>query len=233
MKMPLVVGLLLCGPSPLRMIRAQGVDPNLVGEVTAVQQAMARSNRGLGGYTWTETTEVLVDGSVKTTTTFSCRAYGTGDITRTPVEAPPQENTPNPVSRRPLKRMKADMQDYIDRAISRIRTYVPPKPEQIQYLLQNGLASRGQPAGSNSEIRFTHYFEEGDSLVFTYDPVSKALLRANIASTLGNPKDPVTLEVVYETLPDGVNHVASATLNAKRKDVQVKLRNAQYQRVTN
>ncbi len=67
----------------------------------------------------------------------------------------------------------------------------------------------------------------------SYDPESKRLIRVIIASNLGNPKDPVTLEAVYEALPDGVNHLASATLIAKKKNVQVKMQNVSYQKAAN
>ena len=57
------------------------------------------------------------------------------------------------------------------------------------------------------------------------------LLRATVASMLGSPKDPVTLEAVFETLPDGVNHVSSAVLTAKKRNVEVKLFNRDYRKV--
>jgi hypothetical protein len=67
--------------------------------------------------------------------------------------------------------------------------------------------------------------------VFTYDSASKALLRATVASTLGGPKDPVTLEAVFETLPGGVNHLSSAVLTAKKKKVVVKRQNVDYRKM--
>ncbi len=35
----------------------------------------------------------------------------------------------------------------------------------------------------------------------------------------GNSKDPVTLDTLFATLPDGITHLASATLEAKAKKV--------------
>jgi hypothetical protein len=202
-------------------------------EVSAVRAEVSRSAVALRQYTWTEHTEVLVKGDVKSSSTVICRYDGSGALTKTPVGADNDREKSKAVSRRPMVRKQADMQDYIERAISRIHTYVPPKPQQIDHLLQNGSASMGPSSTGKSEVRFTHYFEDGDSLVFTYDSVSKGLLRVSIASTLGSPKDPVTMEATFETLPDGVNHVASATLNAKKRNVQVKMRNVMYQKVAN
>jgi hypothetical protein len=233
MRMRLMAGLLLFGVASLRTIAAQGVDPNLTREVAAVRAEVARSNLALRQYTWREHTEVLVKGDVKSSDALTCRFDRSGELIKTPISAEEEKRAPSGTSKRPMVRKKADMQDYIERAVSRIHKYVPPKPEQIQYLLENGFASLGQSEAGKSELRFTNYFERGDSLVFTYDSASKTLLRANIASTLGNPKDPVTLEVAFESLPDGVNHVASATLNAPSRKVQVKTRNVMYQKLEN
>jgi len=38
---------------------------------------------------------------------------------------------------------------------------------------------------------------------------------------------------LFEKLPDGVNHVSSATLNATAKKVQVKVKNVSYQKLAN
>ena len=227
-----LAGVLLCGCSLLPSLRAQDVDPNLAREAGAVRAEVAHSRTSLRRYTWTEYTEVSVKGDVKSATAALCRYDASGELTKTPIDAGKQNEAPSVVSKRPINRKKGDMQDYIDRSISLIHKYVPPKPEQLQYLLQHGFASLGQSQSGKSEIRFTNYYQEGDSLVFIYDSASKALLRVTIASNLANPKDPVTLDADFETLPDGVNHLASATLVASAKKVQVKVRNVSYQKIS-
>lgn len=233
MRIIFAAGLLLCGLAPLGRIGAQAVEPNfLMSEAAAVRAEVARSRAALRQYTWTENTEVLVKEKVKSTTAVLCRYDASGDfIVRTPVGTAEEKRDPSAVSNRPIVRKKAGMQDYIERAMTRIHNYVPPKPEQIDYLLKNGKASLERSADGKPEIRFKDYFEDKDSLVFTYDAVSKRLLGARIAGTLGSPKDPVTMDAVFETLPDGVNHLSSATLNAKAKKVQVKTRNVSYQKM--
>ena len=232
MRISFAAGLLLCGLAPSGGIRAQAVDPNLLREAAAVRAEVARSRAVLRQYTWTEETEVLVKQKVKSKTSVNCRYDAGGElIVRTPVGTAEEKKRASAVSNRPMVRKKADMQDYIERAVTRIHYYVPPKPEQLDYLLKNGKAALGRSAEGHSEIRFRDYYENGDSLVFTYDSVSKRLLRASIASTLGSPKDPVTMEAVFETLPDGVNHLSSATLDAKERKVQVKARNLMYQKM--
>jgi hypothetical protein len=229
--MCLVAGLLLCGLFSLERTLAQGVDPNLMREAAAVRAEVARSRDALRDYTWTEHTEVSVKGEVKSSTAATCRYNRNGDISKTPIGAAEEQKKANATAKRVVTRKKAEMQDYIERAVSTIQDYVPPKPEQIDHLLQTGSASLGQSADGKSEVRLSNYYQEGDSMVFTYDSASKVLLLAHIASTLGSPKDPVTLDAVFEKLPDGVNHLSSTTLSAPSKKIQVKTRNVMYQKV--
>ena len=233
MRIRLIAALLICGLAPLGRIRAQGVDPNVLREVTAVRTEVARSNLALRQYTWTEYTEVRVKGDLKSTDAMVCRYDPSGELSKTPVDPDQQKQKSKAVSRKPRSRKKSDMQDYIERAISRIHVYVPPKPQQIDALLRDGYATLGQSDNGKPELRFKNYFEQGDSLAFTYDPGTKVVLRAKISSTLGSPEDPVSLEAVFEPLPDGINHLASTTLTAKKRKVEVKTRNVMYQRLPN
>ena len=233
MRIRLAGVLLLCGLCSPYGIRAQGVDPDLLREVSAVRSELARNNANLRRYTWTALTEVSVKGDVKSSSSYKCQYKPTGELIRTLTDTGKEMEAANAVSKQRRERSKADMQDYIERAIKRIYQYVPPDPEQINLLLMNGSASLGRTTGGESEVRFKEYFDTGDTVVFTYDSASKALLRASVASTLGSPKDPVTLEAVFEKLPEGVNHVSSATLNAPAKKVQVKVKNVSYEKLAN
>lgn len=210
---------------------AQGIDANLIREAAAVRAEIARSAAALRQYTWIEQTEVLVSGSVKSTSSYTCMYDGSGELMKTPLGSGTEMKPGRATSNRPRVRGKADMRDYIERAVSRIHNYVPPDPRQIDYLLQNGYASLGQTANGKSEIRLIHYFVDGDSLLFTYDSTSKVLLNAVISSSLGSPKDPVLLEATFETLPDGANHLSLATLNAKARKVLIRTRNLDYRKV--
>jgi hypothetical protein len=233
MNLQFLAGLFLCGLLPIQRAAAQNVDPRLMNEALAVREELARSLKALRQYTWTESTEVLVKGKPKSSSNLQCRYDGFGELKKTPIAGAASAKDPNALSNRPVVRKKAEMEDYVERAVSMVHRYLPPKPDQIQYLLGHGGASLGQPGAGKGEIRFTGYLQEGDTLAFTYDSASKALLKINVASTLGSPKDPVTMEAIFETLPDGVSHLSAATLNAPAKKIQVKMRNVMYQKLSN
>lgn len=225
----LFCGVLLLGPGS-----AQTSDPNLMREAGAIRAQVSRSRSGLRDYAWVERTEVMVKGKLQASDEFLCRYDGSGELTKAPTnsETKTQENA-IATSNRPRVRKKAEMQDYIGRAVTMINRYLPPDPDQITYLLEHGKATLSPAADGKAEIRFKDYFQDGDSMVFTYDVASKALLRATVASTLGGPKDPVAMNAVFETLPDGVTHLATATLDAKAKKVQIVTKNSNYQKPVN
>ena len=209
---------------------AQNADPNLVREVAAVRAELARSFNELLKYTWVEQTDVLVSGKPRSSDSASCGYDRDGRIIRTPLqdnEKPGSKQTSN----RPLVRSKGEMQDYIERAISRIRDYAPPDPKVIDHLVRSGQASFEPTSGATKSVRMTHYYQDGDSVVFTYDAESKRLLRVAVASNLTGHKDPVTLDAVFELLPGNVNHLASATLKAPQKKVQVTVKNIDYRKL--
>jgi len=211
-------------------ISAQAVDPDVSREVAAVRAELARSHAELLKYIWREQTDVLVGGKLKSSTDARCGYGSNGDIIRQSLG--PEEEKPGSkqTSNRPLVRSKGDMQDYIERSISRIREYAPPNPAVIDRLVNSGQASLGPSSGGTSEVRMTEYFVPGDSVVFTYDSVSKRLLHVAVSSNIG-PKDPITLEAIFDLLPGSVNHLASAVLKAPSRKVQVNVRNLDYKKL--
>jgi len=231
MRAHVAAGLLLCVVSVFHPISAQNVESSLLSEVTAVRAELARSQNELLKYIWTEQIEVFVSGKVKWSSGSSCGYDSNANIVRTPLGPEPEKPTSRQTSNRPLVRSKGEMQDYIERAISRIRDYVPPNPAVIDNLVSSGQAALGPASGGTAEVRMTHYFQDGDSVVFTYDPASKRVLRVAVSSNLSGRKDPVTLDAVFGLIPGNVSHLATATLKAPSKKVQVNVKNVDYKKL--
>jgi hypothetical protein len=230
MNTPTAARLLFCGLAALQAAAAQGADRDLLQAVVGVRVALATDQAALRHYTWTEQTDVLIKGDVKSSSVVICSYDNQGQLQKTPLGGTKAKETPQVTSKRPVNRKKADTADYVERAVSLVHTYVPLKPEILQTLMQNGNASLGQAGAGKAEIQFRNYWRDGDLLTFTFDPQSKALLKASIKSYLSTEKDPVTLDALFETLPDGTNHVASTVLNGTAKKIQVKTQNSGYQK---
>ncbi len=183
----MVASLLLCGLAAGQQAAAQGAGPALQQEVVAVREALVRDNVALRSYTWTENTEVRIKNDVKSSANVICRYDAWHKLERRPLGEANTTETPKATSKRPINRKKADMADYVERAVSLVHTYLPPKPEQLQFLMQTGKASLGQAASGQAQIQFQNYYQDGDSLTFTFDPRSKALLKVAVKSYLVTP----------------------------------------------
>jgi hypothetical protein len=212
-------------------LHAQAANADLATEVAAVRSELARSSSGLLPYTWVEHTEVRVDGDLRSSTDLSIHFDRDGYVVRTPLSANPADNG-NGISKRVSQRKKSEKNDYIERAVTLIQEYAPPKPDQIDHMLRSGQASLERGENGASAMRFAGYFQREDSMVFTYDPSTKVLRQVTVATTLGDDKkEPVTLVALFEPLPDGVNHMTSATLRATKKKVEVKRTNVDYRKL--
>ncbi len=133
-----------------------------------------------------------------------------------------------------MVRKKADMQDYIQRGPSASSGIIfPPDPEQLDLMLARGDASLEQSEPSKSQVRFIEYHQRSDSMTFSYDPVSKALLLVTVLSTLGSPKRRPGQNggSFRKRCRSGVNHLGSTTLTAKSRKIEVKTRNISYTKV--
>src|SRR5438045_845136 len=118
MRFSIAAAVLFCGLTSVRLISAQGADPNLLREADAVRMAIANAKAALGAYTWIEYTEVLVEGKVYSSTEFACRYNANGEVVRTlKAEVAPEGKPGSAVSNKPRRRSKAAKHDYIERAI--------------------------------------------------------------------------------------------------------------------
>lgn len=200
-------------------LHAQNFDPQLAGEVNLIRARLAQDNMALRQYTWTERTEILEKGKVKSTREAECRYDANGLVVKRPIN-------PNPKDAK--IRTKSDKEDYIERAVTMIGNYVPPDPQQIDAMLARGAASVEPSTPGQLAVRFKGYYQGTDSFIVSYDPSTKMVKHVTVLTSIGGTKDPVTLDAIFETLPDGVNHMASATVSAKAQKVEVKTRNLSY-----
>src|ERR1043166_8123994 len=85
MRAYLTAGLLLGGVWFCPTVSAQNVEPDLQREVTAVREDLVRSHNELLKYIWTEQTEVLVGGKLKSSSSLRCGYDIDANIIRTPL----------------------------------------------------------------------------------------------------------------------------------------------------
>jgi len=199
-------------------------------KLAALKQAMAANQVSLQQYTWTAHTEVSLKGEVKNQKDELCRYGSDGKVVKTPTGTPPPQKEMHGVKKRVVEKKVGEMQDYMERAGALIQHYVPPTPEKMQEVFQAGKAQLSKSDGGIAELVFKDYYKSGDALTLGFDTAAKKLTKVNVDSYLDDVKDKVTLDVSFQTLPDGTNYVGKTHLRADAKQIDVNVVNRDYKK---
>jgi hypothetical protein len=209
-----------------------GANPELQQKVTALKQAVAQNQQALRQYTWTETTQMVFKGETKSTKQSQCQYGPDGKVQKTAIggDAPPAEKKRG-LKGRVIEKKKDEMKDYMERVASLIKRYVPPEGSQMQESFQSGKAALKPADGGILTIVFADYAKPGDSVALAFDAAAKKVRGYDVKTYLDAPEDVVALKVVFDSLPDGTNHVAQSVLDATAKQIQIRTTNSGYNKL--
>ena len=199
-------------------------------KVAAIKESIAQNQASLRQYTWTAHTEISVKGEVKNEKDESC-SYGLdGKVVKTLSSAPPPDKQMGRVKQRVVDKKVGEMKDYMERAGQLIQHYVPPSPENLTAAVKAGKADVSKNEAQAVQLQFKDYYKPGDSMTLEFDPATKKLRKLSVSSFLDEEKDKVTLDVQFQSLPDGTNYVADTLLRADAKQIAVKVQNLDYKK---
>jgi hypothetical protein len=209
--------------------------------VAAIKESLAQNKAALKQYTWIETTQVSMKGEVKKEEQKQCYYGADGKVEKTPLpgaapQQPPQAQQGG--GRRGGRLKKAivenkieDLKDYLEKVAALVKDYVPPDPQNIQAAEAAGNVSV-QPAAQGAVVlTIKSYLKMGDSLSLGFDTAAKKMNSYNVNSYVEKPKDDVvTLAVTFGRLDDGTSYPQQVVLDAKAKNIQVKITNSGYKK---
>ncbi len=209
--------------------------PELQQKAAAAKEAAARNQQALRSYSWITKTELSLKGEVKNTKIESCKYGPDGKVQKTELTEPP----PPPEKQRPQRKGQGkivakktgEMKEELESAAALVQSYIPPTPEKIQAVIAADKLSISPGAGA-AAIRFADYQKAGDSLTLTLDSESKSMRQITVDTWLDKPENKVTLEVSFQSLPDGTNYAASTVLTIPEKKIEVRIENSNYQKLT-
>lgn len=199
--------------------------------VAAAKQVAADNQAAMQQYTWVERTTLSMKGEVKNTSLAQVGYDASGKLQKTPLTEPP----PPPDKKRGLKGKAAEgkaeeMKAYMEQVKTLVGQYVPPSATRMQEAFAGGRAALSTPGANAVQIKFTDYVRPGDQMTLHMDTASKRIRQLDISSTLEN-KDPVTMKVEFQALPDGTNYAGVTTVDAPAKEVQVKVEEISFAKV--
>ncbi len=211
---------------------AAGGDGGLAERVAAIKKSLAISQQNLRTYQWVQTTVISLNGDVKSSKQESCYYGADGALQKVLIATTPPP-APKPGLRGKIaENKKAEISDTMKQAVALVQSYVPPDPLLIQRSKDAGKSSFEilQP-GKVVRLVFRDYRLPGDSLGITLDMASNQLLGLSVATYLGQPSSPVTMDARLAALADGTIYTADIQLAVKSAGITVAITNSGYRKM--
>lgn len=209
---------------------AHAQNPELQQRVANLKQTVAQDQQNLRQFEWIETTVISLKGEEKSREQKQCYYGAEGSLQKVEVSESPQDKKRG-LRGRVIEKKKAELTDYMKRAVALVKTYVPPDPAKIQAVKDAGNVSVDLPGGGKgARLNFRNYAMPGDVLSVEIDPASNRLVGLTVATYLDDPKDTVTLDVRFSSLQDGTGYPATEVLVAKAKNLSVNVINSGYRK---
>lgn len=204
--------------------------PMLQQKLASIKASAAENQRKLHQYTWTQTTQVTLNGEARPPQEFMCSYGPNGKVQKVPMGNTPDANSGGGRFRqRVVAKKKAEMKDYMEQVGRVLELYMPPNPQKMQQAFEQRKVSLKRSNGS-TELDFRDYALPGDLMTIGFSRAEKRISSLNVHSYLDSPSAPVSLQVSFATLPDGTNYPQRTTIDAPAKNISIVNTNSNYRK---
>ena len=227
----LLAALFVAGGGMAGMAVAQAPQPSLQERVAALKSSFAASQVALRQYEWIETTVVSLNGEEKSNKQQRCYYGADGALQKVLIDASPPPATKPGLRGRIIANKKAELTDYMQRAVGLVKSYVPPDPSKLQAVKDAGKVSiQMLDPGKRAQLNFHDYQLPGDNLAIAIDITNNIVSGVGVSTYLDSATDVVTLSADMGQLNDGTIYTSSVTLNAAAKNLIVTVKNSGYRK---
>jgi len=210
---------------------AQSPQPSLQERVAAIKTTFGVSQVNLRQYEWIETTVVSLNGEEKSRKQQRCYYGADGVLEKVLVDASPPPETKPGLRGRIIANKTAELTEYMQSAVSLVKSYVPPDPARIQVAKDSGYASiQVLDPGVRAQVNFHNYQKPGDNLAIVINLANNVVAGVGVSSYLDSVADVVTMDAKMGQLNDGTIYTSDITLNAAAKNLTVTVQNSGYQK---
>lgn len=210
-------------------------NPEMQQKIAEVKEAAAANKQALAQYTWVEQDTISLKGEQKKQEHFQVRLGPDGKPQKTSLDAPaaPSEPSGGRLKQHVVEKKKEEYKDYADQIKALIQQYLPPDKDLIEQARQKGNVTVGAEPGATGQYQLviSNYVKQGDKMTLVMDGAQKNLVSLSIASYLDDPKDAVTVDAQFSSIPGGPNHVSSETINGVSKQLTIAVQNSNYQKL--
>jgi hypothetical protein len=197
--------------------------------VTMIKKNLTDSKAAMQKYEWIETTTVFVKGEQKSVKQKQCYYALDGKLTKVETGGSTAAKTPGGLRGKVAENKKADMSDYAKKAIEKVQTYLPPDPEKLQKIYNDGkVGIQILEPNKKFKLSFPDYNEAGDVLSISLSKTDQKLMALDVSTSVDDPKEKVAFNVTFSDLPDGTQFQGTTTLDAPAKDLKIVIVNSGF-----
>jgi hypothetical protein len=199
--------------------------------VVALKASLAASEAILKRYEWVETTVVSVKGEEKSRKQERCYYGVDGGLQKVVL----YQTAPPPKKRGFLGRIAAKKQEklaaHIKEAVALVRMYIPPDQGRIQKAKDNGKLSITPVSEQRVKLTFSDHIKSGDILALEVELAGNRPVHAKVTTYVDSQKKPVTLDVSFDQLDNGVTYASKIVLDDKSERITINVQNSGYRTV--
>jgi len=209
-------------------IMAQGDMKETIG---MVKKNLIESKANLKRYEWIETTTTFLDGAQKSVKQKQCYYSVDGKLVKVETGGSTQAKTPGGLRGKIAANKKEEMADYIEKALVKIDTYLPPDAVKIEQIYNAGKVSfQVLEPGKKFKLSFPDYNEPGDLFSLSIDKAAQKLMAGSISTSVGEPDQKVQFDVTFSNLPDGTQYAGNTTLDLQAKKLKIVIENSGFKK---
>jgi hypothetical protein len=203
-------------------------------QIAMIKKNLADSKAKMKTYEWIETTTVFVSGDQKNVIQKQCYYDVNGNIVKVETGGSAAAPAQRGIRGKVAENQKDDMVDYVNAAVAKIQTYLPPNPDKVQAIYAAGKVTVGVLAPNTQfKLTFPNYNEPGDFLAISINKPAASIMAVDVSTTVDDPSKFVAFNITYSTLPDGTQYAGTTTLNAPEKDLKITIVNSGFKKSGN
>lgn len=199
--------------------------------VGMIKKNLVDSKAKLKTYEWIETTTTFLDGEQKSVKQNQCYYSVDGKLTKVATGATTQAKAPGGLRGKIAANKKEDMKEYVEKAVAKVDTYLPPDPGKIEKIYAGGKVSiQVLEPNKKFKLSFPDYNEAGDALSISVDKVASKLIALSVTTSVEEPDQKVLFNVTMKDLPDGTQYAATTVLEATAKKLKIVIENSGFKK---
>ncbi len=200
-----------------------GAEQKIKGEIARV---MGESLKSLPHYSYQQRTDVRMNGE-DTGATLVQVAFGPdGKPMVTPLSAPEPSGRPKRGIRGAVQEnMQAEVKQQVEALVKLAGSYTLLDQARLQDLMKRSVLEI-VPSASADKLVVSSFLQPGDQAIYKFDAGTYRQTHLNVTTSAGG--NPVTIHVLFQTLPTGLTYPAQTDISVPAKGLAVTVNTLNY-----